>query len=192
MFECNNISEVYRKICCCTLVFFFFSSRRRHTRFDCDWSSDVCSSDLNAAISGSGLTYQVQLTADREGWGYMRLSDPGQSRLKIQSVVRSDGKVLNPHNTWTNFRYDPSSNARSDYLNIFDLVELKDYNYAVTYAASAVDTNAPVTTLNFAGVVTQVGGKYYITPDTQMFFLSDDISPVSIVYSLTNGPFVRL
>src|SRR2546430_11374738 len=28
------------------LLFFFFSSRRRHTRFDCDWSSDVCSSDL--------------------------------------------------------------------------------------------------------------------------------------------------
>src|SRR2546430_13563693 len=26
--------------------YFFFSSRRRHTRFDCDWSSDVCSSDL--------------------------------------------------------------------------------------------------------------------------------------------------
>src|SRR2546427_4192814 len=26
--------------------FFFFSSRRRHTRFDCDWSSDVCSSEL--------------------------------------------------------------------------------------------------------------------------------------------------
>src|SRR5260370_25171375 len=29
-------------ICC----IFFFSSRRRHTRFKCDWSSDVCSSDL--------------------------------------------------------------------------------------------------------------------------------------------------
>src|SRR3989475_82693 len=28
-------------------VVFFFSSRRRHTRFDCDWSSDVCSSDLS-------------------------------------------------------------------------------------------------------------------------------------------------
>src|SRR5256886_4413305 len=28
---------------------FFFSSRRRHTRFDCDWSSDVCSSDLEQA-----------------------------------------------------------------------------------------------------------------------------------------------
>src|SRR2546430_11152518 len=30
-------------------IFFFFSSRRRHTRFDCDWSSDVCSSDLLVA-----------------------------------------------------------------------------------------------------------------------------------------------
>src|SRR2546430_10343689 len=30
----------------CLLFMFFFSSRRRHTRFDCDWSSDVCSSDL--------------------------------------------------------------------------------------------------------------------------------------------------
>src|SRR2546430_12409554 len=29
---------------------FFFSSRRRHTRFDCDWSSDVCSSDLHISI----------------------------------------------------------------------------------------------------------------------------------------------
>src|SRR2546430_9063982 len=33
-----------------TMLFcFFFSSRRRHTRFDCDWSSDVCSSDLSDA-----------------------------------------------------------------------------------------------------------------------------------------------
>src|SRR2546430_12747311 len=33
---------------------FFFSSRRRHTRFDCDWSSDVCSSDLDLASIPSG------------------------------------------------------------------------------------------------------------------------------------------
>src|SRR5256886_16656193 len=31
-------------------VVFFFSSRRRHTRFDCDWSSDVCSSDLETPL----------------------------------------------------------------------------------------------------------------------------------------------
>src|SRR6266478_7384774 len=32
------------------VFFFFFSSRRRHTIFDCDWSSDVCSSDLALAL----------------------------------------------------------------------------------------------------------------------------------------------
>src|SRR5690606_41051106 len=33
---------------------FFFSSRRRHTRFSRDWSSDVCSSDLNPPIPAPG------------------------------------------------------------------------------------------------------------------------------------------
>src|SRR5215211_1385254 len=32
------------------IFFFFFSSRRRHTRSLCDWSSDVCSSDLYEAL----------------------------------------------------------------------------------------------------------------------------------------------
>src|SRR2546430_12591395 len=43
MYEYTTVDEylVIRVV-----VFFFFSSRRRHTRFDCDWSSDVCSSDL--------------------------------------------------------------------------------------------------------------------------------------------------
>src|SRR5690606_4455128 len=31
----------------------FFSSRRRHTSFSRDWSSDVCSSDLLAAVRGA-------------------------------------------------------------------------------------------------------------------------------------------
>src|SRR5690606_39953426 len=34
----------------------FFSSRRRHTRFSRDWSSDVCSSDLNKLVVITGLS----------------------------------------------------------------------------------------------------------------------------------------
>src|SRR5260370_12863191 len=45
--------RLYRSVSLILLVhcvfFFFFSSRRRHTRFKCDWSSDVCSSDLAPA-----------------------------------------------------------------------------------------------------------------------------------------------
>ena len=37
------------------VVFFFFSSRRRHTRSLCDWSSDVCSSDLQSAYTDIDL-----------------------------------------------------------------------------------------------------------------------------------------
>src|SRR2546427_3576663 len=60
------------------LVFFFFSSRRRHTRFDCDWSSDVCSSDLGAAqakIAGKILEEAQQRLRylDEVGLDYLSL-----------------------------------------------------------------------------------------------------------------------
>src|SRR5688572_31545622 len=45
--------HVYEKQALLSKFFFFFSSRRRHTRFDCDWSSDVCSSDLSPAAKSS-------------------------------------------------------------------------------------------------------------------------------------------
>src|SRR2546430_5704475 len=59
----------------CILCFFFFSSRRRHTRFDCDWSSDVCSSDLNLGRTGAAFgtdsaaasTFLVNLAATATG-----------------------------------------------------------------------------------------------------------------------------
>src|SRR2546422_8166173 len=40
------------------VFFFFFSSRRRHTRCSRDWSSDVCSSDLDALAGGERATEQ--------------------------------------------------------------------------------------------------------------------------------------
>src|SRR2546430_13952746 len=42
------------------MLFFFFSSRRRHTRFDCDWSSDVCSSDLRG-LPPRSLRFEVMV-----------------------------------------------------------------------------------------------------------------------------------
>src|SRR5690242_13169637 len=44
------------------LLFFFFSSRRRHTILTCDWSSDVCSSDLplTPLSKQKGIEFQVR------------------------------------------------------------------------------------------------------------------------------------
>src|SRR5260370_20249965 len=44
--------------------FFFFSSRRRHTRFKCDWSSDVCSSDLRRLLASSSRQVKSGAAAD--------------------------------------------------------------------------------------------------------------------------------
>src|SRR5439155_1841955 len=43
------LRHVHYSIAFCLSFFFFFSSRRRHTRWPRDWSSDVCSSDLERA-----------------------------------------------------------------------------------------------------------------------------------------------
>src|SRR5438270_13424690 len=63
-------------------LFFFFSSRRRHTRFDCDWSSDVCSSDLSA----EGLR---QLLADRKSF-QASVSHGDVSAVALDSGNRSE------------------------------------------------------------------------------------------------------
>src|SRR5256886_7383619 len=63
----------------CMLVRFFFSSRRRHTRFDCDWSSDVCSSDLEVRYDGVGVSGSALLDLL-----------PG---LRLAAFARSDNRL---------------------------------------------------------------------------------------------------
>src|SRR5256712_14172603 len=66
---------------------FFFSSRRRHTRSDRDWSSDVCSSDL-----------EVQRTLAKDSRAYTRLR-------KALAAVQAEVLLPTPIRTLSN--YDP-------------------------------------------------------------------------------------
>src|SRR5438034_10236401 len=52
-------------ICSIPLFRFFFSSRRRHTSSLCDWSSDVCSSDLFAAVARAEINLRAVQNAIR-------------------------------------------------------------------------------------------------------------------------------
>src|SRR5947207_10334775 len=103
------------------LFFFFFSSRRRHTRSLCDWSSDVCSSDLVQmrgdpaephAMSGS-LGFDGR-RLEFGGWRQV-IRDPGAERylpggglgnLELHAefadgrLLRADGKVLAEGLAW--------------------------------------------------------------------------------------------
>lgn len=150
--------------------------------------------EANASVttSLSGRTFVVTVNRQFEGWGYTRLTDPGQAKLAIESVVRNDGKVINLRNVWTNIRYRPTDNFKLTYLNLFDRVVAPGaYTYTITYAAPAPDNTAPVTRLRFAGQATQSGGNYYVTRDTEIYFTSEDASPVSIVYMLDSDADFR-
>src|SRR5437868_12847266 len=46
--------------------FFFFSSRRRHTRSKRDWSSDVCSSDLDEGVRPTSDLYSEFLNSGHQ------------------------------------------------------------------------------------------------------------------------------
>src|SRR3989454_2809513 len=71
-----RLAPLYRgpRVCWC-FYFFFFSSRRRHTRLQGDWSSDVCSSDLE---DDRGLERVVR---DRDGVVALEAGPPGHEHL---------------------------------------------------------------------------------------------------------------
>src|SRR5699024_11881312 len=62
---------------CSSLIVFFFSSRRRHTRSKRDWSSDVCSSDLNKSNNHGvdTLLKTMQLPEFTKGLSFTNLVD---------------------------------------------------------------------------------------------------------------------
>src|SRR2546430_8800212 len=87
--------------------FFFFSSRRRHTRFDCDWSSDVCSSDLEAD-SRAGLSSAFSL---RYRQGLARSRTPSTTRwLPPDPLIAAPARLRPPAG-------QPSGDRKSTRLN---------------------------------------------------------------------------
>src|SRR5699024_12232756 len=50
------------------IFIFFFSSRRRHTRSKRDWSSDVCSSDLQNFIDQNLVVLEVKINNSVPLW----------------------------------------------------------------------------------------------------------------------------
>src|SRR5690606_39930540 len=82
---------------------FFFSSRRRHTRFSRDWSSDVCSSDLNSTVSDcSSDSIVIDTTNPIDNGANPQFTD----------TVDLDGNDLAI--TWTAFTDVNLSNHRSE------------------------------------------------------------------------------
>src|SRR6266478_9312996 len=79
---------------------FFFSSRRRHTRFDCDWSSDVCSSDLAGGLRAAQNMTGGEATLDLRSMPTVVFTDPqiatvGLSEAEARRTgIETDSRLL--------------------------------------------------------------------------------------------------
>src|SRR2546430_12870587 len=105
---------------CCLFFFFFFSSRRRHTRFDCDWSSDVwlfrsLPRDATAALAGAGEFPQEKVVVRFKAVGSAPLVKRDvckvSSSQKFETVVSYLRRVLRARDTDSVFLYVNSSFA---------------------------------------------------------------------------------
>src|SRR3989440_10701378 len=72
---------------------FFFSSRRRHTRSDRDWSSDVCSSDLEEHTSELQSRSESRMPSSACDWS----SDVCSSRSEERRVGKECRSRWSPY-----------------------------------------------------------------------------------------------
>src|SRR5438034_11841756 len=88
---------------------FFFSSRRRHTISLCDWSSDVCSSDLSIVLITAALMLpgQPPRTSDAaERLGQSLVADRGAFLASQRSEERRVGKECRSRGSREDSKYN--------------------------------------------------------------------------------------
>src|SRR5688572_31124202 len=102
LFRMCRMSRALLEVSKLALNSFFCAGRSRHTRFDCDWSSDVCSSDLSTgaiigspAISPHTVTGMFAAFAALATYSIKRSSDgcSGSYRYETYSFTRSTAIV---------------------------------------------------------------------------------------------------
>src|SRR5882762_9427294 len=141
--------------------FFFFSSRRRHTRFKCDWSSDVCSSDLpqNGLSTGDAVVY-----------------DAGPGNSAIGGLTSGSTYFVSVQANGTVRLYDSQTDANNDALNFKVLTSNgsgSDQKFVTAGTATVKFDPSGTTNFIYAPTPTEVGtlksGIKQWTPDQLLY-----------------------
>src|SRR5699024_5964066 len=102
-------------------VFFFFSSRRRHTRSKRDWSSDVCSSDLEADSFNILAESLKRLLTSEFGKDIKGISFSGQMHGLV--LIDESGEVIRPAILWNDTRTSQECREIIEEVGLSSLLE---------------------------------------------------------------------
>src|SRR5256884_2977218 len=123
------------ELCFLVCCVFFFSSRRRHTRCSGDWSSDVCSSDLERlGLRGTAL-WRLG-SADTSLWPIWDATRPNDAiRQKIEDLPPGPDLILEGDGDVWHFLDTPKRGRRSiSYDSSSDLITNEKYEaYPLSY-----------------------------------------------------------
>src|SRR5690242_2591986 len=128
--------------------FFFFSSRRRHTRLTCDWSSDVCSSDLQREACEAFINSQRH-----EGWVCLRavyddggFSGATMDRPALQRLLAdiAAGRV----DTIVVYKIDRLTRSLADFAKIVEILDAKGASFVSVTQQFNTTTSMGRLTLN--------------------------------------------
>src|SRR5256886_2556748 len=147
---------------------FFFSSRRRHTRFDCDWSSDVCSSDLPMVLAvgavhqhllRKGRRTRISLVAEAgDAWDvhhFAALIGFGAEAVHPWLALESVGRHVENENAPAKFR----AAAEKGLLKILSKMGISTLSsYCGAQIFEALGLGAEVIDRCFTGTVSTIGG----------------------------------
>src|SRR5260370_35995661 len=133
---------------------FFFSSRRRHTRFKCDWSSDVCSSDLWPSSSLPGFS----LSASPSSLTFLQgAASSTTTTITIHPLNGFNGNVTLtasglPSGVSASFGTNPATSTSLLTLSATGTVPVATYTVTISGASGTVSNTAGVTlTVNPVG-----------------------------------------
>src|SRR6266436_8333853 len=154
------------------MIFFFFSSRRRHTRCSRDWSSDVCSSDLQVPAAAAfaaieqGATWLSALPAST--WTAAapnRAAGSPIERLAAGATTIPSPERLAPHGLYMP-ALDGATGYSWEFLASLAASGFPSYSYVAATTSDSVPAGNPRTAflLQARGVS---GGAYWSSaPDS--------------------------
>src|SRR5260221_4696406 len=149
----------------CSFKFFFFSSRRRHTRSLCDWSSDVCSSDLDSVAGTTGRPvsgYEAKVVDDEMNevppGTVGKLAVRGPTGCRYLADARQSNYVRNGWNL-TGDAFVSDANGRLSFVvRSDDMIVSSGYNIAGPDVETALLTDPAVGACGIVGAPDEARG----------------------------------